>query len=218
MRRSGHRSAVLFVAVLGALLTIILAPPVHAAPAMRMTMDGPAVMRGTAPSPAGMSLRRRFDYLSRQQTNSCMLQTSQFASMNPSARLQGACCGPMDYQEYSKQIPAIAEFNRDHHTANVIPSDPYDMSVAFVRKLNSFNDTILLTNAQLDVYDEAWKYAPDRAPCCCHCYRWTAFEGQAKYLIAVRRFGPREIGEIWGLDDGCGNTEAGGGMSGMGMG
>jgi len=206
--RAGHMLGVLL--VLTAALTVALAPPARSA---TMTVSG--TMVASMPM-SGMSLRERFDYLSRQHTNSCMLQTSGFASMNPTTRLQGACCGPMAYSDYSKQIPAIANYNRKHHIGNVLESDPYNMSVAFVRHLNAFNDQILLTNAQLRVYDAAWRFSSDKAPCCCHCYRWTAFEGQAKYLIARRQFTAREVGEVWTLDDGCGSSGAAG--AGMGMG
>jgi hypothetical protein len=208
-----RRGTLAVLATFAAAVTVVmLAPPARSAPAMAMS----GAMGASMPSMAGMSLRQRFDYLSRQHTNSCMLQTSGFASMNQSTRLQGACCGPMAYADYAKQIPAIASYNRNHHTSNVLASDPYNMSVAFVQHLNAFNDQILLTNAQMRVYDAAWQYAGDKAPCCCHCYRWTAFEGQAKYLIARRRYTAREVGEVWTLDDGCGSTGAAG--AGMGMG
>jgi hypothetical protein len=156
---------------------------------------------------AGMSMRARFEYLSRQHSNNCGLQPSSFASMPSTARFQGACCGPMDaklYPDYVKQIHALA-----HYDHRFVPSDPYNMSVALARRLVAFNDTILLTHAQQQVYNQAFKFAPDRAPCCCHCWRWNAFEGQAKYFIARRRYSARQIGTLWGLDDGCGDTSQG---------
>ena len=204
--RTGRLLVVL--AVLSAALLVVLAPPARSVP-----MTTPM---GKSHSMKGMSMHARFDYLSQQSTNSCMLQVSGFASMNPNGRLQGACCGPMAYVDYAKQVPALASFNREHHTANVVPSDPYNMSVAFVRHLLAFNDTILLTNAQMKVYDAAWQYSRDKAPCCCHCYRWTAFEGQAKFLIARRRYTAQQIGKIWTLEDGCGSSGAAGASMGMG--
>ena len=161
---------------------------------------------------SGMSLRQRFDYLSRQHSNTCGLQPSSFVSMAAGTRLQGACCGPMDaklYPDYVKQIHALAKY--DH---SVVPSDPYNMSVELARRLVEFNDTILLTHAQQQVYNRAFAFAPGHAPCCCHCWRWTAFEGQAKYLIARRRYTARQIGKLWGLDDGCGDTSGGMTMTG----
>ena len=134
---------------------------------------------GMSSSPtSGMSLRARFDYLSRQHSNNCGLQPSAFASMAAGTRFRGACCGPMDaklYPDYVKQIHALASY--DH---NVVPSDPYNMSVKLARRLVAFNDTILLTHAQQQVFNRAFAFSPDHAPCCCHCWRWTAFEGQAR--------------------------------------
>jgi hypothetical protein len=168
---------------------------------------------GMSSSPTSrMSLRQRFDYLSRQHSNNCGLQPSSFASMAAGTRFRGACCGPMDaklYPDYVKQIHALAKY--DH---SVVPSDPYNISVGLARRLVAFNDTILLTHAQQQVYDRAFPLARDHAPCCCHCWRWTAFEGQAKYLIARRRYTAQQVATLWGLDDGCGDTSGGMSMTG----
>jgi hypothetical protein len=187
-----------------ATLIVILVPPVaQAAPTMDMSS-----MKSMATSPkSGMSMAARFAYLSQQHSNNCGLQPSAFATMAATARLQGACCGAMDaklYPEYVKQITALASY--DHR---YVPSNPYDMSVALARRLVEFNDTILLTSAQQKVYDRAFAMAPDAAPCCCHCWRWTAFEGQAKFFIARRHYTSRQIATLWGLDDGCGDTSHG---------
>jgi hypothetical protein len=190
-----------------AAITVIFAPPARSAPRVGMAS------MGLSSSPmGGTSLRARFDYLSRQHSNNCGLQPTAFASMASTARFRGACCGPMDaklYPDYVKQIHALAKY--DH---SVVPRDPYNMSVELARRLVEFNDTILLTHAQQQVYDRAFAFARDHAPCCCHCWRWTAFEGQAKYLIARRRYTARQVGTLWGLDDGCGDTSGGMTMTG----
>jgi len=196
-----------------AALTVLFAPPVRAAQAAATgSMDS---MAASSKPTSGMSLRERYTYLGTQGSNTCMLQPSSLASMNATARLQGACCGPMTakmYPEYVKQIHELAKY--DHYA---VPSDPYNMSVRLARRLVAFNDQILLTPAQQRVYDRAFPLAHDHAPCCCHCWRWTAFEGQAKYFIAYRRFTSKQIAELWNLDDGCGDTSGATGM-GMGMG
>jgi hypothetical protein len=196
------------VAVLAAAACVVLAPPLKAS----SVMSSMASMSASSHSMTDASMRARFDYLSRQHSNNCGLQPSAFASMAPGMRLRGACCGPMDaklYPQYVKQIRALASYD---HT--VVPSDPYNMSVQLARRLVGFNDTILLTHAQQQVYDRAFPMAPDHAPCCCHCWRWTAFEGQAKFLIARRRYTARQVATLWGLDDGCGDTSAGMTMTG----
>jgi hypothetical protein len=43
-------------------------------------------------------------------------------------------------------------------------------------------------------------------PCCCKCWRWTAFEGQAKYLIVEKGFTAEQVASIWDLEDGCGGA------------
>jgi hypothetical protein len=185
-------------------LAVALAPPAAQA-AQTMAMGSMKAMTGSPPS--SMSLAARFAYLSRQHSNNCGLQPSAFATMAATSRLQGACCGPMDaklYPQYLKQIHALARY--DHR---FVPTDPYNMSVALVRRLVEFNDTILLTPAQQKVFDQAMPLSSDHAPCCCHCWRWVAFEGQAKYFIARRHYTAREIATLWGLDDGCGDTSAG---------
>ena len=50
------------------------------------------------------------------------------------------------------------------------------------------------------------KLSEEGGPCCCRCWRWTTFEGQAKFLIARREFDAEAIAEIWDLEDGCGGS------------
>lgn len=206
--RLSSAHAMVLAAAAAAVVTVIVAPPARPAPMMSM---GSMATVGSSPM-SGVSLRKRFDYLSRQHSNNCGLQPAAFASMAASTRFRGACCGPMDaklYPDYVKQIHALAKY--DH---SVVPSDPYNMSVELARRLVAFNDTILLTHAQQQVFNRAFTFASDHAPCCCHCWRWTAFEGQAKYLIVRRRYTARQIGTLWGLDDGCGDTSGGMTMTG----
>ena len=61
-----------------------------------------------------------------------------------------------------------------------IRPDPYDVSVALA------------------------KMADEHGPCC-RCWRWSAFEGQAKQFIRLRRSSAALIARIWNLEDGCGS-------------
>ena len=195
------------VSAAGLVSAVFLASPAHSAPATSM-----GSMSMSSMPTSGMTLRQRFDYLAAQHSNNCGLQPSSFATMGATARLQGACCGPMDaklFPTYAKQIRALA-----HYDHRYVPSDPYNMSVALARRLVAFNDTILLTSAQQKVFDAAMPLSPEKAPCCCHCWRWTAFEGQAKYFIARRRYTAQQVAKLWGLDDGCGDTSGGMTMTG----
>jgi len=60
--------------------------------------------------------------------------------------------------------------------------------------------------AQQAFYDDAKKPSDEHGPCCCHCWRWKAFEGQAKALIARRGYTAGQIANVWDLEDGCGGS------------
>lgn len=60
-----------------------------------------------------------------------------------------------------------------------IPRDAYDIPVALAKRLLSY---------------------------VCRCWRWNAFSGQAKYLLARRDYEAKEIANVWVLEDGCGGA------------
>jgi hypothetical protein len=167
-----------------------LSPPSAAA----MPMASMAAMKG-----GDDSLRGRFNYLSHQTSNQCNLQASALRSYPATARLQGSCCSPMVYASYVKQIHELAGYHDPD-----IPRDPYNIAVPLARKLIAYNEEILLTDAQQGIYNQAMKMADEGGPCCCHCWRWTAFEGQAKSLIVRRRYTAHQLAELWDAEDGCG--------------
>ena len=152
------------------------------------------------------SLRERFEFLRTQKSNQCNLQATALARMPADARLQGSCCSPMVYERYAEQVRGLAKYSHD-----LVPKDPYDMSVAMARKLTAFNDKILLTAAQQKEYNQAVRQANEGGPCCCACWRWTAFEGQAKALIAYRGWDAKRVAALWDIEDGCGGSGEGGG-------
>jgi cytochrome oxidase Cu insertion factor (SCO1/SenC/PrrC family) len=148
------------------------------------------------------ALKRRFDLLSRQHSNKCSLRPESLDSIAVHGRLQGSCCSAMDFQRYVRQMHGLRTYAR----VAEIPTDPYDVPVTLARRLTSYAESITLTPSQQTVYDGAVKLSHEHGPCCCHCWRWTAFEGQAKYLIARRGYSGRRVAEIWDLDDGCGGN------------
>jgi hypothetical protein len=75
---------------------------------------------------------------------------------------------------------------RAYATVSEIPADPYDAPVSLAKRPIGYRDSITLTAAQQAIYEQATKVADENGPCSCHCWRWNAFEGQAKYLIARR--------------------------------
>jgi hypothetical protein len=146
------------------------------------------------------TLSARFAVLSRRHTNECGLQPKSLESIARAGRLQGSCCQRMDSQRYAEQIRGLRSYAR----VPEIPSDPYDISVPLAQELIGFARGIGLSRAQQATYQEAARLSHEHGPCCCHCWRWTAFGGQAKQLIARRHYQAAQIAAIWDLENGCG--------------
>ena len=123
--------------------------------------------------------------------------------MPDDARVQGSCCSPMDFHHYQEQVESLKKY------ADIpqIPSDPYDVPVSLAKQLFEYQKTIQLTTDQQAVYDQATQVAKEHGPCCCRCWRWFAFEGQAKYLITKLSWSTQQVAEVWDLEDGCGGSD-----------
>lgn len=142
----------------------------------------------------------RFALLAKRHTNQCGLRAQSLESLARDGRLQGSCCSPMDYAHYTKQLRGLKKY------AGVaeIPRDPYDVSVALAKRLIAYDGAIELTSSEQSAYEQATKLGDEHGPCCCRCWRWSAFEGQARYLISRRDYTARQIAELWDIEDGCG--------------
>ena len=79
----------------------------------------------------------------------------------------------MDMSTYEWQVKAL----RRYATIPQIPRDPYDVPVAFARRLLHYDKSIHLSASQQATYDRAMGMSREKGPCCCHCWRWTAFQG-----------------------------------------
>ena len=144
-------------------------------------------------------LGERFAFLSGTRTNACA--GPQFIdSKGEGERLQGACCGTMDFHRYSEQVEGLKKFA----AIGKIPPDPYDIPVSLARELLGYQQSIVLTPEEQEAYDKAVKLSHEGGPCCCRCWRWYAFEGLAKYLITEHGFTAEQVAEVWDLEDGCG--------------
>ena len=157
-----------------------------------------------APLASG-TLEQRFDLLSRLHTNTCGLAAGSLSAIAEHGRLQGSCCSAMVYSEYVRQIRGL----KSYVAVPEIPSDPYDIAVGLAARLVGYDRAITLTPSQQSVYDRAVKLSHEHGPCCCRCWRWSAFGGQAKELISRRRYDAKQIAQIWDLEDGCGGGSAG---------
>jgi hypothetical protein len=148
--------------------------------------------------------RVRFSVLAKRHTNQCALHARSLQTLARGGRLQGACCSPMGYQEYRKQLRGLERYR----AVGEIPKDPYDVPVSLAKRLIGYRDALTLNARRQAVYDRAVELAKEHGPCCCHCWRWDAFEGQAKFLISQRAYTSRQIAEVWDLEDGCGSGKA----------
>jgi hypothetical protein len=106
----------------------------------------------------------------------------------------------MDYVSYVNQV---RELHGRYADVDVIPKDPYDIPVSLAKRLIGYKG-ISLTPAQQRTYARAKPLSATKGPCCCPCWRWDAFEGQAKYLITRRHYSARQIAEVWSAEEGCG--------------
>ena len=122
--------------------------------------------------------------------------------MSDDERIQGSCCSPMDFQRYQEQVEGLKKYAN----TSQIPSDPYDVPVKLAKQLLNYQKTIQLTPDEQAVYDQATQLAEEGGPCCCRCWRWFAFEGQAKYLITKLNWSAQQVAELWDLEDGCGGS------------
>jgi hypothetical protein len=140
-------------------------------------------------------LQARFAYLSGVHTNPCAIPAFIYGLQNDSY-LQGSCCSPMNFTSYVEQVNGL----RNYSGIFQIPADPYNISTSLAKELLGYQN-MTLTSAQQATFDNAMNMS---SPCCCHCWRWYAFAGQAKYLIVNYNFSASRIAAIWGLEDGCG--------------
>lgn len=144
-------------------------------------------------------LESEFAMLSNAGTNFCA-KADFINNKQDNERLQGSCCSKMDFHRYSEQVDGLKKYS----DIDKIPSDPYDIPVLLAKELLGYQKNIKLTEEQQAIYDEAMKMSHEKGPCCCKCWRWDAFEGLAKYLIAEHNFNAQQIAEVWDLADGCG--------------
>ncbi|MBI1972609.1 hypothetical protein HYS50_01235, partial [Candidatus Woesearchaeota archaeon] len=107
-----------------------------------------------------------------------------------------------DFHRYEEQVEGLKKFSNIQQ----IPSDPYDIPVSLAKELLEYQKNIQLNFKQQEIYNKAMKMSMEGGPCCCKCWRWDAFEGQAKYLITEKGFTAEQIAEVWELEDGCGGA------------
>lgn len=158
----------------------------------------------SASSITNTALAAQFEHLSNQTTNSCGGGKQVVFGLPKDGRLQGSCCQAIDAHSYEEQITGLKEKYGEY---DIIPSDPYDVSVAWARQMIEYSDATTLTSEQQAIYDKAVEVSEEGGPCCCVCWHWYAYEGLAKHLIITENFSAEQIAEVWDLSDACGGGE-----------
>lgn len=157
-----------------------------------------ALARAGAPAAAGSSAR--FAFLARQTSNSCGLEPAALKRMPARLRLQGSCCLPMNLAAYRSQVRGLRAYAR----VPEVPKDPYDIPVSLAKRLLAYDRAIHLSAAQQRVYWQAMRTSREKGPCCCHCWRWDAFRGLSKHLIARLGWRSGAVATVIDLVEGCG--------------
>lgn len=127
--------------------------------------------------------------------------------------LGGQCCGSLkNAEQYKIQLGVIEDFIEEHEehlgdNVNLIPKDPYDVSVELAKKLMRYDNEIKLTIEQQVVYDKAVQLSHHGGPCCCRCWKWYVMSGLAKKLIVDNDFTAEQTAELWDLSSSCGHDE-----------
>jgi hypothetical protein len=150
----------------------------------------------------GAGTAAKFRLLDHQQSNRCSLLPGELMSYPPGRRLRGSCCTAMDLSRYQHQVAAL----RRYAGIPQIPPDPYDIPAGLAQRLIRYQQAIGLTAAQRGVYQAAMRLAPEHGPCCCHCWRWDAFQGLSDYLISQRHWPAARLAALIGDLDGCGGS------------
>ena len=160
--------------------------------------SGPAASQDGSALAAGSDAK--FQYLAAQSTNSCGLQADTVMGYADSVHIQGACCNPMVMDNYRAQVQGLQQFAE----VPAIPKDPYDIPASLANQLLGYDRSIKLSSSEQAVFDQAMTLTPDKAPCCCKCWRWYAHEGLAKYLIQQQHWSASQVGHVVTLINACG--------------
>jgi hypothetical protein len=155
-------------------------------------------------STLGPGTPARFSYLAKQTTNSCGLRAEHALAYASNGRLQGSCCFPMDAESYRDQVRGLRKYSRIAE----IPRDPYDIRVSLAKRLLHYQKNIDLSARQRRTYKRAMRMTRQKGPCCCRCWRWEAFDGMSRYLIARRGWRAEELARVIDLVEGCGGPKS----------
>lgn len=109
----------------------------------------------------------------------------------------------MDLSTYEWQVKAL----RQYAAISPIPKDPYDVPVALARRLLRYDKSVHLSASQQATYARAMAMSREKGPCCCRCWRWSAFRGMSKYLIAREHWTDSQVARVIDDVEGCGGKD-----------
>lgn len=194
--RTGFRRLAILIGLLGLLAGAIALAMSNAG----TDPDAGSAARSAPVSGAGSAIDRRFAALSKARTNRCDLGAAELRRMPGHMRLRGSCCFPMDRAGYEEQLRDLRGYDR-----RLVPRDPYDIPVSMAKRLLSYRD-LPLDARERAAYRRATAISELGGPCCCPCWRWEAFKGQARFLLARRGFSAEEVAQLWEHEEGCGGS------------
>lgn len=160
----------------------------------------------TDPGPGPAGSQTEFNYLSAQHSDACSNLNNEGAnlawinSLQDGTFLQGSCCTPMDYPDYSNQA---AENQQNYSSIPVIPVDPYNVPAKTVKAMAA-DVHAALTTAQQQAYDTGTSMSTDKAPCCCWCWAGYAHEGMVKNVIINYGYTAQQVTDLLNTQDCCG--------------
>ena len=121
--------------------------------------------------------------------------------------LGGQCCGALhDVEDYEEQLKALRSFIKENGNIDLIPKDPYEISIEDAQQLIKY-DSIILTPSQQKTYDDAMQMSHHGGPCCCKCWKWYMMSGLGKTLIIDYDFDSEQLAELWDSSSSCGHAE-----------
>ena len=120
----------------------------------------------------------------------------------------GQCCGALtDITAYRIQLETIEHFIVENGGRDIIPADPYDLTVEVSQQLTQIDKDITLSSEQQMTFDNAVAMSHHGGPCCCKCWKWFVMSGLAKNLIVEEKWNQNQIAELWDISSSCGHAE-----------
>jgi hypothetical protein len=163
----------------------------------------------TSPGPASIGSMAEFNYLSQQHSDAChwpgvnlgdeTANVNWITGLPDDVYLQGACCTPMDYPDYSNQTTSL----RADASVSALAPDPYNMP-SKLAKTDVAGENLALTSDQQSTLSTASGLTNDHGWCCCQCWAYYAHEGLAKTLIAQNGYDAQQVADAINLEDCCG--------------